>query len=839
MARSDRRREPRFDDDDDGELRAERRPPPRPRARKKPRRRSRSLFGALIYWGVTLALWGSIAAGGLAVYYGSRLPPIDQLAVPKRPPNIAILDANGELLANRGDTGGAAIRLSDLPPYAPKAFIAIEDRRFYSHWGVDPIGIGRAVVRNVTGRGGMQGGSTLTQQLAKNLFLTQERTISRKIQEAILALWLERKYSKDQILELYLNRVYFGSGAYGVEAAARTLLRPWRKNAHPVGSRRSRRTDESAEQARARPQPGRRGGARGASDRRDGAGGPYHRGDGEDGAGASSARAKRHRRRLDQLRRRLRDGYARRHGRRDRSGSSSSRPPSTPRMQMAAEGALKQALDEKGAQLGVAQGALVALDPNGAIRALVGGRDYSESQFNRAVSAKRQPGSAFKPFVYLAGAGAGADARVAFARTARSTSRAGGRKITAVNIWGPVTLTKALSLSLNTVAVRVGLEVGPKTVAKTAHRLGIQSDLQANASIALGTSEVTPLELVAAYAPFANGGIGVQPHVIIKVKTADGKTLYQRKGATLGRVIEPQYVAMMNGMMHETLLTGTARKAELPGWQAAGKTGTSQDFRDAWFVGYTGRLIAGVWLGNDDNSPTKRASGGNLPVEIWSRFMGVALKGQPVAGLPSGAWRSENAAIPDEIAKPIDDLIGLFTGEPEPAAPRPQRVRSSPAPLPPTAIPGAPPEEPPPAAEARPDVAAPRRAGRSPARDRRPSSPGRHSDGWLDRTSATKARRIGKKRFRAAVRRRLSERGPSCAAINPGATPPARGPRPKAAARRRIWSPRQSRQAFRDRRRPACPRAGRYSRSACAAPVRRCSCPTAATMCPRRCRKAP
>ena len=171
---------------------------------------------------------------------------------------------------------------------------------------------------------------------------------------------------------------------------------------------------------------------------------------------------------------------------------------------------------------------------------------------------------------------------------------------------------------------------------------------------------------------------------------------------------------MMNGMMRETLLTGTARKAELPGWEAAGKTGTSQDFRDAWFVGYTSRLVAGVWLGNDDNSPTKRASGGNLPVEIWSRFMGVALKGQPVAGLPSGAWRSENAAIPEEIAKPIDDLIGLFTGEPKSATPRPQRVRSSPAPLPPTAIPGAPLEEPPPTAEARPDIAAPRAPAAAP-----------------------------------------------------------------------------------------------------------------------------
>ena len=218
-----------------------------------------------------------------------------------------------------------------------------------------------------------------------------------------------------------------------------------------------------------------------------------------------------------------------------------------------------------------------------------------------------------------------------------------------------MTLTKALSLSLNTVAVRLGLEVGPKTVARTAHRLGIVTDLEPNASIALGTSEVTPLELVAAYAAFANGGIGVQPHVIQRVRTANGKLIYQRRNANNGRVIEPQYVAMMNAMMEETLLTGTARKAELPGWQAAGKTGTSQDWRDAWFVGYTSYLVAGVWLGNDDGSPTKKVSGGNLPVEIWSRFMKDAHQGVPPAGLPLGDWRGEEPPPPAPPAPPFSD----------------------------------------------------------------------------------------------------------------------------------------------------------------------------------------
>ncbi|WP_281929233.1 transglycosylase domain-containing protein [Methylocystis iwaonis] len=689
MARGGKRQEPRFDDgeDDDWDLRAERRPSPRSRqareaeepddfdaeatAKPKPRR-SRSMIGALFYWGFTLSIWGVVGAGALAVYYGSQLPPIDQLAVPKRPPNIAIMGSDGELLANRGDTGGAAIRISELPPYLPKAFIAIEDRRFYSHWGVDPQGIGRALLRNVTGRGGMQGGSTLTQQLAKNLFLTQERTISRKIQEAILALWLEHKYSKDQILELYLNRVYFGSGAYGVEAAtqryfghsARTatlsesavlagLMKAPSKLApdrNPEGA-----TERAAQVITAMAQEGHISETMAKA-------ALAHPAQAAKGLGAGSANYA-----ADYVMDMLDDTI----GAIDQDIVVTTTI--DPRLQAVAEGALKEELDNKGAKYGVSQGAIVSIDPNGAIRALVGGRDYSESQFNRAVSAKRQPGSAFKPFVYLAGLEHG--------MTPESVREDGPLNIkgwTPENYsheyFGPVTLTKALALSLNTVAVRVGLEVGPKAVVKTAHRLGVQSDLQPNASIALGTSEVTPLELVAAYAPFANGGVGVQPHIITRVKTASGKTLYQRKGSVFGRVIEPQYVAMMNTMMQETLLTGTARKAALPGWQAAGKTGTSQDFRDAWFVGYTSRLVTGVWLGNDDSSPTKKASGGNLPVEIWSRYMGIALRGAPVASLPTGSWRSDAEEV---IAKPLDELIGIFTGadhQPAPAPPpRPQR----------------------------------------------------------------------------------------------------------------------------------------------------------------------
>ena len=621
----------------------------RPRKRKaapkekKPKKRRRSFMGFIFYYSAVAAVWGFVVVSGIVAWHAVQLPPIDKLAVPKRPPNIAIISDDGTLLANRGDTGGPAVNLRDVPAYLPKAFVAIEDHRFYDHYGIDPIGITRAVVRNVTRRGGMEGGSTLTQQLAKNLFLTQERTISRKIQEAILAIWLEHRYSKDQILELYLNRVYFGSGAYGVEAAARkyfghgardvtlqeaAMLAGLMKapvklapNRNPTGAteragqvinamaREGFITQDMARIALAAPAQ---------ANQNKGAGSLNYAADYvmdilDDTIGAIDE---------DIVVSTTLSGH----------------------MQRAAELALTEELNSKGPRFGVSQGALVALDPNGQIKALVGGRNYAESQFNRAVAAKRQPGSSFKPFVYLTAIEKGLTPN-----SVREDAPVNIRGWTPENstreYLGSVTLTRALSLSLNTVSVRLAMESGPKNVIATAHRLGIASELRPDASIALGTSEVTPLELVTAYAPFANGGIAVQPHIILRVKTAQGKLLYQRKGASFGRVIEPQHVAMMNTMMQETLTTGTAKRAELPNWQAAGKTGTSQDYRDAWFVGYTGLLVGGVWLGNDDNSPTRRASGANLPVDIWSRFMREALQSIPPVPLPAGTWRTEPAAV--------------------------------------------------------------------------------------------------------------------------------------------------------------------------------------------------
>jgi len=336
-----------------------------------------------------------------------------------------------------------------------------------------------------------------------------------------------------------------------------------------------------------------------------------------------------------------------------------------PLLQAAAEKALVDELALKGQKFDVAQGAIVAVTPSGAVRALVGGKNYAESQFNRAVAAKRQPGSAFKPFVYLTALERGLTPETV--REDKPVALKGWKPENYSHEYhGPVTLTQALALSLNTVSVRLTLEVGPQSVAKTAYRLGIASKLDPNPSLALGTSEVSLIELTCAYAPFANGGDAIAPHVVERVRIRGGKVLFARAPQTLGRVVEPRHVAMMNAMMRETLLIGTAQKAQLPSWQAAGKTGTSQDFRDAWFIGYTGHLVAGVWLGNDDSSPTKKATGGGLPVDIWSRFMKVAHQGATVAALPGlSAAPSLASALPN-VAPPPAPSEGQFGSQVRP-----------------------------------------------------------------------------------------------------------------------------------------------------------------------------
>ncbi|MFL4999139.1 MAG: transglycosylase domain-containing protein [Xanthobacteraceae bacterium] len=606
-------------------------PPPRRHAGDGGGNR-RSFFARLAYWGVVLGIWAILAAVGLFVWTAAHLPAIQSLEVPKRPPAIQILGLNGRTLATRGDMGGAAVALKDLPSYLPQAFLAIEDRRFYKHHGIDLSGIARAVVANVMRRNVSQGGSTLTQQLAKNLFLTQARTFDRKIQELVLALWLEHKFTKAEIFELYLNRIYFGAGAYGVEAAAQ---RYFGKSARQVT------LAEAAMLAGLVKSPSRLSPARNP----DGAERRAHvvlmaMVDAgflsEKLAKAALAQEPRILKAtaggsVNYVADWIMDVVNDLIGRVEQDIVVETSI--DPALQTAAEKALIEELAHKGDKFAVGQGAILAMSPDGAVRALVGGRNYADSQFNRAIAAKRQPGSAFKPFVFLAALERGLTPDTI--REDRPIAVKGWRPENYTReYFGPVTLTRALAHSLNTVAVRLVLEVGPKAVVRTAHRLGIASPLNPNASIALGTSEVSVIELVSAFAPFANGGMAITPRVVEQVRSVGGKTLYRRVPESLGRIVDERHVAMMNVMMRETLASGTAHKADFSGLPAAGKTGTSQDFRDAWFIGYTSHLVTGVWLGNDDNSPTRKTTGGGLPVEIWSRFMKAAHQGIVVAELP-------------------------------------------------------------------------------------------------------------------------------------------------------------------------------------------------------------
>lgn len=657
-----------------------RRKPSKAAASRGSRRRTRrglfGIFARLVYWGFVLAIWGGIAAAGLVVYYGAKMPSATTWAIPERAPNIKIVSVDGKLIANRGMSGGEAVGLGGMSPYIPQAVIAIEDRRFYSHFGIDPIGLARAMVTNLTSGRLSQGGSTLTQQLAKNLFLKPERTLERKVQEVLLALWLEHKHSKDQILAMYLNRVYFGSGAYGVEAASR---RYFGKGARDVSlseaallagllkapSRLSPARDPKAAEERAQLVLAamRDQGLVSAKEFTYAMSAPATRSPSY-WTGSENYVA-------DTVMEELPDLIG------EVEGDIVVDTTIDLTLQKLAEKSIRRLIDENGKKLDVGQAALVSIDNSGAVRAMVGGYDYSTSQFDRASEARRQPGSAFKPFVYMAALEAGRtpesvrnDAPIRIGKW--KPENYGGK------YYGEVTLATALANSLNSVAAQLAMEVGPDAVVEAAHRMGIRSDLQNNVSIALGTSEVTPLELTAAYVPFANGGYRPPVHFVRRVTTAKGKVLYENAGGAAPRVIRPEIVGMMNSMMTGAVEVGTARKAAFA-WPAAGKTGTSQNSRDAWFVGYTANLTTGVWFGNDDGRPMKKVTGGALPAQAWHEFMVAAHEGVPVAPLP-GMWRpgpgdavARDGAGSARKAPPAD--VG---GNAAPAAPAARPVREVP-----------------------------------------------------------------------------------------------------------------------------------------------------------------
>ncbi len=654
--------------------------PPRRKAGRSPTRRSQRQTGGgligglrrLVYWCIVLGIWGAIGVGGLVLYYGARMPAASTWAIPDRPPNMKITAIDGSVIANRGSTGGEALALEDMSPYLPQAVMAIEDRRFYSHFGVDPFGLARAFVNNVTGQP-IQGGSTITQQLAKNLFLSPERTFERKIQEVLLSFWLEHKFTKDQILAMYLNRVFFGSGAYGVEAASR---RYFNKSARDVNlgeaatiagllkapSRLSPARDPQAAEARAQVVLGamREEGYITDSDLKTAMSQPP--------AKAKSILSGAQQYAADMVVEEVKSLIG---------------EPKTDlvvettidrRLEEAADKVLNDILKKDGAKANVSQAALVSVDATGAIRALVGGRDYGASQFNRATKAKRQPGSSFKPFVYAAALEAGLRPD-----TIRNDAPVRIGNWTPENYEkeykGPVPLSYAIANSLNTIAAQLVMEVGPDKVIALAHRLGVDSDIQPNASIALGTSEVSPVELTSAYAAFMNGGYKATPHTVKRILDMDGKVLYDADYSNPPRVLSEPITAAMNGMMAGVINEGTGRGARLSGWQAAGKSGTTQSFRDAWFVGYTSIMTTGIWMGNDDGSFMKKVTGGGLPAKAWKDYMTIAMKGYsptPLFGFNSGLSLPPATEQPQSPSTTLGDIIsGILPGAGEEQQPLP------------------------------------------------------------------------------------------------------------------------------------------------------------------------
>ena len=625
------------------------------------------------------AIWLVIFTAAFLAVFAYGLPDTSKLYQVERQPSISYLDRSGVVVAVRGSQVTPPVKIDELPAYVPAAFVAIEDRRFYHHFGFDPIGVIRSQLYNATHKGvPLRGGSTITQQLARNLFLTLDQNMRRKVQELILAVWLETKFSKKEILALYLNRMYFGGGAYGIEAAAQRYF------AKPASQL---TVGEAALLAGLMKSP-------------------THYSPISD-----TARAER---RATVVLDEMVKIHAITPAQRDNAFAQPVRVTRTLANQRAqyfvdwvdseVRGILGRSKDdvlqqdlvvettidlpiqtdaERAAQTitaadakakGVQQTAMVALDGEGRVRAFVGGIDYGDSQFDRASDARRQAGSSWKPFVYL---------------TAMENGRTPDTPVVdepiKIGNWephnftgrylGPINLQTALAQSINTVAARLANEVGTQNVARTARRLGITSPIQTEPSMALGAVEVSPLEMAQAYAAFANGGYAVKAYGIERIRTASGRVLYDHSVAKPDRpkVIEAQPLDYMNQMMRQVLIVGSGVGARISGYDLAGKTGTTSDYRDAWFVGYTGGFVTAVWVGKDNNTPMKAVTGGSFPAREWRAFMLSALPRLKVTTIPGGG--------PVPVAPATSDAIGdlLMAPSNNPELPAPRSAPAAPA----------------------------------------------------------------------------------------------------------------------------------------------------------------
>ncbi len=634
---------------------------PKPKKKRSPHAPppERKIGRTLVRVFLLIGIWVFIAAFLYVVYCAIDLPDIHQVTQAPRRPSVTVESNDGTVFARYGDLGGDPVTLGTLPPYVPHAIIAIEDRRFYHHFGVDVLGILRALARNVVAGHTVQGGSTLTQQLAKNLFLSPERAMKRKVQEMILAVWLEHTYTKNQILTAYLNRVYLGAGAYGIDAAARIYFdKPARalniREAAIIAgllrapSRYSPMHDpaEAIERAKTVLQAMVEEGYITESERRIAlatAPKPARKpGSGGDGRYFADWIYEKTAPMLD-----------------DTGQDMIVKTTLDLSTERAAERHIAETLTRQGQARNITQAALVTLAPDGAIRALTGGADYRQSQFNRATQALRQPGSSFKPIVYLAALEDGLkpdekvlDAPIRIGSYAPENYEGGYR--------GEITAREALAESVNTVAVRLFERVGPDRVIATARALGITSPLERNAALALGASEVTPLELATVYASLAAGGRAITPYAITEIDSRSGAVLYRHNQVTPPQTVDADAVEALTSMMEEVLRTGTGKAAALGTRPVAGKTGTTSDYKDAWFAGFTADATSVVWMGNDDNDPMKKVTGGSVPAALWHDYMTEIESKFPEKHLKNGA--SLGAQILDSTGQATEDMSKALGG---------------------------------------------------------------------------------------------------------------------------------------------------------------------------------
>jgi penicillin-binding protein 1A len=595
---------------------------------------------------------------------------------------VTFLDRYGSEIGHRGARHDDSLRLEELPDHLLKAVLATEDRRFYDHFGIDIIGTFRAITANARASGVVQGGSSLTQQLAKNLFLTNERSLDRKIKEAFLALWLEYRLTKNEILKLYLDRAYMGGGTFGVAAAAEYyfgksakdvtlaeaamlagLFKAPTKYAPHVNlpAARARAADvlnamvdagfltagqiDSAKRNPATP-----------VDRKRDSSPDYYL----DWA-------------FDEIRKLADEGKI------GPDRVLTVKTPHDPAIQERADEAIEMVLRQHGSTYRAKQAATVIMDPDGAVRAMVGGRDYGASQFNRATSSQRQPGSSFKPYVYAAAMSAG---------LYRPNTIVTDRPVCIGN-WcpnnygrsyaGSMPLTVALAKSINTIPVQMSIAIGKAAgeshearaarigrmkIVETAHAMGLTTPLTDTVSLPIGAAEVTVIDQAAGYSVFANGGKRAKPYAAIEIRNSQGDDIYRhdRDEPPPKQVLSSQVAQDMNFMLSKVPTEGTGRRAALDGVVTAGKTGTTNGYKDAWYVGYSGNLVGAVWFGNDDSSETANMTGGSLPAMLWKEIMQFAHQGMELKPIPGVAPPEPKPATVAKAGAPATAQVAQPSG---------------------------------------------------------------------------------------------------------------------------------------------------------------------------------